>query len=209
MPRLKVEDRRAALIEAAITVIGERGTAAATTRGIVAEAGMSLGSFHYAFASRDALFAACFESVAESERDAFEQFTIAADDFRDYARQTFDLYIDLLVRHTDLQLALYELTLYASRHPELRSLPGEYRRHTRELITELVIRGMAQYGIDDDALVAELVNLALTITDGMTIGYVRERDEGALRRASAFASAAIDALLTSSAGIGGQAAVSS
>ncbi len=55
MPRLPAEVRRAALVEAALRVMARDGLAAGTTRAIVAEAGMSLASFHYAFASRDEL----------------------------------------------------------------------------------------------------------------------------------------------------------
>ena len=55
MPRLAVAERRAALVEAALRVMVRGGLAAGTTRAIVAEAGMSLASFHYAFSSRDEL----------------------------------------------------------------------------------------------------------------------------------------------------------
>ena len=41
--------------DTALTVIARDGVHAATTRAIVAEAGMALASFHYAFRSRDEL----------------------------------------------------------------------------------------------------------------------------------------------------------
>src|SRR5699024_6117672 len=53
--RIPVAERRGALLTAAFTVIASRGLAAASTRAIVAEAGMSLASFHYAFDSREEL----------------------------------------------------------------------------------------------------------------------------------------------------------
>ena len=49
--RLSSAERRALLLQAALRVIAEQGVAGATTRAIVAEAGMSLASFHYAFRS--------------------------------------------------------------------------------------------------------------------------------------------------------------
>src|SRR3954465_1950399 len=55
MSRLPAPQRRELLIAAALRVLARDGLAAATTRAIVAEAGMSLASFHYAFASRDEL----------------------------------------------------------------------------------------------------------------------------------------------------------
>ena len=53
MPRVSAPSRREALIEAALRVMERDGLTAGTTRAIVAEAGMSLASFHYAFSSRD------------------------------------------------------------------------------------------------------------------------------------------------------------
>ena len=55
MARIPATERRAALARAALAVIARDGVHAATTRAIVAEAGMSLASFHYAVASRDEL----------------------------------------------------------------------------------------------------------------------------------------------------------
>ena len=55
MTRIPAAERRAALIDAALRVVSRNGLAQATTRAIVAEAGMSLASFHYAFESRDEL----------------------------------------------------------------------------------------------------------------------------------------------------------
>ena len=68
--RLALADRRAALVGAAVRVIARSGLAAATTRAIVAEAGMPLGSFHYAFDSRDDLIEAVIETVTAQEHDA-------------------------------------------------------------------------------------------------------------------------------------------
>ena len=49
MARTPVDVRRRELIAAALRVVASRGLHEASTRAIVAEAGMSLASFHYAF----------------------------------------------------------------------------------------------------------------------------------------------------------------
>ena len=51
MPRIAVDARRELLVEAAIRVMARDGVAKATTRSIVAEAGMALAAFHYSFRS--------------------------------------------------------------------------------------------------------------------------------------------------------------
>lgn len=53
MPNIPISRRRGLLLEAGVRVIARSGVAAATTRAIVAEAGMPLASFHYAFVSHE------------------------------------------------------------------------------------------------------------------------------------------------------------
>ena len=65
--RIPALERRSSLVDAALRVVAERGVAQATTRAIVAEAGMSLASFHYAFASRDELMAELIRRVVAQE----------------------------------------------------------------------------------------------------------------------------------------------
>ena len=67
MGRIPVEQRRKALIAAALRVVASRGLAGASTRAIVTEAGMSLASFHYAFESRDELIEQLIPEVIASE----------------------------------------------------------------------------------------------------------------------------------------------
>jgi DNA-binding transcriptional regulator YbjK len=68
--RISATQRRAALVQAALRVVAARGVQAATTRAIVAEAGMSLASFHYAFESRDELMSELVTSVVAGEERA-------------------------------------------------------------------------------------------------------------------------------------------
>ena len=55
MQRIAVEDRRQALLAAGLRVIARDGLARASTRAIAAEATMPTASFHYVFASYDAM----------------------------------------------------------------------------------------------------------------------------------------------------------
>jgi AcrR family transcriptional regulator len=70
--RMSPEDRRDALVQAAVRVIARGGVVAATTRAVVAEARMPLGAFHYVFASREELLAEVVRTVTDGERMAAE-----------------------------------------------------------------------------------------------------------------------------------------
>ena len=75
MAHTPVDERRRALLAATLRVVASSGLAAASTRAIVAEADMSLASFHYAFDSRDELL-----EVLMSEVVALEERAIAPTD---------------------------------------------------------------------------------------------------------------------------------
>ena len=67
MARMPATERRVALGHAALVVIARDGIHAATTRAIVAEAGMPLASFHYAVASREELLRDVVDLVVAGE----------------------------------------------------------------------------------------------------------------------------------------------
>ena len=67
MARVSSADRRAALVRAALRVIDRDGVHGATTRAIVAEAEMSLASFHYVFQSRDEMIRELIAFVVQDE----------------------------------------------------------------------------------------------------------------------------------------------
>ena len=68
MARLSYAERRALLVRAALRLIDSDGVHAATTRAIVAEARMSLASFHYAFRSRDEMIRELIAHVVQDEQ---------------------------------------------------------------------------------------------------------------------------------------------
>ena len=83
MTRIPAPERRVALVEAALRVVAQRGIAQATTRAIVAEAGMSLASFHYAFDSRDELIDELITTVVARETQAVLPELIEGSDLRE------------------------------------------------------------------------------------------------------------------------------
>ena len=56
-------ERRGQIVEAAIELISREGLAAASTRQIAAEAGVSLSTLHYCFGTKEALIDAVIEAI--------------------------------------------------------------------------------------------------------------------------------------------------
>jgi len=195
MTRLALADRRAALIGAAVRVIARSGLAAATTRAIVAEAGMPLGSFHYVFDSRDDLIAAVIETVTAQEHDAALAALPSTEqpggDLGSILRQGLHSYLDLLVADPQREQALLELSLYAMRQaPSAPQTTDQYRAYYDAAAHSLQLAAAAS-GTEWSVPLAQAARLLVALTDGLTSTWLADRDTGAARDTIAFAADAL------------------
>ena len=92
-------DRRARLIEAGLEVLGDRGWAGTTVRGVCAEAGLSERYFYESFGDRDRLLAAIFDSVAaDAAKAVLTAVEAAPHDAAAKARAGIDAFVRMLPR---------------------------------------------------------------------------------------------------------------
>jgi AcrR family transcriptional regulator len=115
--------RREELLDAAITVLGERGIHALTHRTVDATAGLPAGSTSNHFRTRDALLNAVVERFADRERAAWEDLAR-----RTYPTTAHELAQVLVLAATEatgklrtLTLARYAILVEAGIHPSLRA----------------------------------------------------------------------------------------
>lgn len=176
MPNMPADERRAKLLEAAQRVMAERGVAGGTTRAIVAEAGMSLATFHYCFHSREEMLRELIVKLSDRERHAAGGALSASEDPRESLRAVLYGYLAHLEENAGEELLLLELNHYAQRTPALRDLAAEqylgYYAGVREILA-----GMSESSELNWRLDAELLaRLAVTITDGITTTWLADRD---------------------------------
>lgn len=196
MTRMSAAERRAALTEAALRVVSREGLAQATTRAIVAEAGMSLASFHYAFESRDELIDELIGVVVARERKA-----IAVDGLAEAAAQGASLaelieagmlrYFEHLREDPEHEQAMLELTQYALRSPERHPLAiAQYARYV-ELLVEALDAAAEFTNTTWRLPVAEVARVLVAFSDGLTITWLVDRDDAAAARVAAAAADAV------------------
>ncbi|MGY1729970.1 TetR/AcrR family transcriptional regulator [Geodermatophilus sp. SYSU D01045] len=196
MPRLPAAQRRAALVEAALRVMARDGLAAGTTRAVVAEAGMPLAAFHYAFSSRDELLRELVTRVVGRELAAASAALDPAAGLAGCLRAAAAGYLDHLEREPGAEALMLELTLHAVRDPELRPVAAaQYRAYTAAA-TRLLEEAAAATGATWRRPVPELARLLVTVVDGATTTWLVDRDTAATR---AVLEAAVDQLVTSAA----------
>ncbi|HVU93229.1 MAG TPA: TetR family transcriptional regulator, partial [Jatrophihabitans sp.] len=80
--RMPVAERRAQLVEAALSVAAAEGIGAATVRRVAERAGVALGVVHYCFADKDELLDALAARIVEGLSGAAE---VSLDDAPDLA----------------------------------------------------------------------------------------------------------------------------
>ncbi|MEO5535517.1 MAG: TetR family transcriptional regulator C-terminal domain-containing protein [Pseudolysinimonas sp.] len=183
MARMSATDRREALARAALTVVARDGIQAATTRAIVAEAGMPLASFHYAVPSREDLLRDVVELVVAGEGAAtFGSLAIEADDIRGAIRSVLGSYLDLVRADPGREQAMFELTQHALRSPGLADLPAAQYAAYRELATTLLQVGADRYRVRWDVPLGDLAVLATALSDGATLGWLATRNDDAAER---------------------------
>lgn len=178
--RRSVEERRVQLIDAAIDVLARDGIGAATTRRITDEAGLALGAFHYAFASKDELLHAVIDRFSTGIESVLQDAILAPNaSLEDLGDQLIRGYWRFVEETPQLQLAQYELTVYALRDPGLRPLAELQLRRMTEAV-ELVL--------EDHPLVPagevrhDLASYLAAVLHGLILSRVIENDPAAAQR---------------------------
>lgn len=125
--RRSVEERRGELVDAAISLVAEEGLSNATTRRITDRAGVALGAFHYAFASKAELVAAVMDRISSRLESALDVSVAPGTSSDVAARRVLEAHAELVAADPPLQLARQELLVRALRDPALQSLVAEQR----------------------------------------------------------------------------------
>ena len=194
MTRLSSAERREQLVQAALRVVAAHGLGAATTRAIVAEAGMSLASFHYAFRSHAEMMRELISYVVDAESRAVFAVLRPGSDIRTSLRDGLQAFLDYVIGDPGPEQVMQELVQYALRTPGLESLAAEQYERYHGAVTEILVEGAAAAGVTWSLPVADVARLVVTITDGVTLAWLADRDTAAAHRVLDFAADTIAAL---------------
>jgi DNA-binding transcriptional regulator YbjK len=179
------EDRRDAIADAAIHLVATRGLRGLTHRAVDTEAGLPPGSTSYYLRTRKALLDACVGRMLARDLTAQPSSSNAG-----LEEMVVGMVLDLVRDRTDDLVARYELSLEASRQPELREAIIQGGRQLRDGLTGV----LEALGIPDPEEAAWPVAAML---DGLM--YDRVAGAGMTMSPDAYESAvrrAVDALLT-------------
>ncbi|MFF2780035.1 TetR/AcrR family transcriptional regulator [Streptomyces sp. NPDC058052] len=171
------DERRAALVDAAIEVLAREGARGLTFRAVDTEAGVPTGTASNYFANRDDLLTQAGARVYERLRPdeaAIEETRTAPRDKATYTRIMRELVVRVSSFRTGY-LALLELRLEATRRPALRSILTE---RVRADVEQNVAFHEAS-GLPGDATAVKLLILTLNwlIVEQLTLPDVFAEEE--------------------------------
>lgn len=176
-PRRHDPGRRDRLVDAALTVIADRGVAGTTHREIARVADVPLGSMTYHFTSLDEVLAEAFTRHADRAATVFDERMAAARDRAGAVEAVVALVTDDLLGSsgsgTDLVLAV-ELYVAAARNPALRAVTQAWMARSRRALETHFDPVTAR---ELDALIEGLVLHSALSTDPMTRDQIRHAIE--------------------------------
>ncbi|GAB3389557.1 TetR/AcrR family transcriptional regulator [Amycolatopsis echigonensis] len=168
------DQRRAALVDAAIEVLAREGARGLTFRAVDGEAGVPAGTASNYFANRDELFTQAGARVYERLQPDDDSIPPGRGDRESYAQLMRELVSRVAAFRTGY-LALLELRLEATRRPELRKVLTE---RVRADVDANVAYHEAS-GLPGDATAVKLLILALNwlIVEQLTLPDVFDEAE--------------------------------
>jgi DNA-binding transcriptional regulator YbjK len=162
--------RRDRLIDAALTVIAERGVTGATHREIARVADVPLGSMTYHFSSLDEVLAEAFTRHADSVARVFDERLGAARDRDDAVQAVIALVAEDLLGSPDDLVLTVELYVAAARNPELKAVTQAWMARSRQALERHFDPTTAR---ELDALIEGLVLHNALSTSPMTAEQIR------------------------------------
>lgn len=160
--------RKAAILEAALRVIGDKGLAGLSMRAIAAEAGLPLGALGYYFKAKDDLILEAFELHTRRETDrVLAAFAgIENGDHADAVAEHLTAFIHhgLTEARTSL-VAEYEFLIESTRRPDLARVSRAWRQALQIQVGHVARR----LGSDDPETDSEII---LSVIAGLEIDHL-------------------------------------
>lgn len=151
------EDRRAAILDAALTCFAKAGYQSTTNQDVATKAGVTTGALYHYFDSKEDLYVAVFEEVQTRIFESYRTSTAGMTDFFEIIDTILDVSVSLNQGNPAIAAFWNTLAVEAQRHPELSHLSERQRRGSSEFWLWAVTQGR-KYGsiepvVDDETTV--------------------------------------------------------
>lgn len=170
----KSEESRAHVIDAAITVLAAKGITRTSVQEIADAAGISKGSVHYHFASKEELLERvlerCFERVERRVREVFERPGAPLERMN---RALYEMWVVRRDGEPEVRV-LSELHVLARQNPSIRRAFAAAMRAARQQIIEVGIEQLVAMGLRPRVPIEVLPRMLVAKLDGLALQYELE-----------------------------------
>lgn len=189
--RKPLDERRAEIVEAGLSVAMREGVESVTVRRVAQEAGISLGTVHYCFDDKDAMLRAMGRAIAMRASEQVLAALDAGPDRTALLEATVDAMLGGLKQHQEMRLLTFEFAVSGARTPVLREVAQAHLKQsiamTREYLQRLADVAHVRFRTDMGAL-ARMTALRI---DGIELAWMVDQDDEAARAGFADLAAAV------------------
>ena len=160
-------DKRELILNAAQNCLRENGLRGLNIREVAKEAGVSLGSVHYYFASKEEILVEIFRQFVQRVSEATLSGTPDSDP-RQVITNLLDGYFEELSKDPTTCQGFIDLWNHVHQNEDLRQLMEKYYRRSTEFLTDLIKEGKRQglFQVDSPSAVAGQI---IAIIDGIKV----------------------------------------
>ncbi|MFI9488217.1 TetR/AcrR family transcriptional regulator [Promicromonospora sp. NPDC052451] len=179
--RKPLDERRAEIVEAGLSVALREGVESVTVRRVAQEAGISLGTVHYCFDDKDAMLRAMGRSIAMRASEPVLRALEAGPDRRALAEATVDAMLLGLKEHQHMRLLTFEFAVSGARTPVLREVAQAHLRQSIAMTREYLVRLAEVVGITWATDIDDLARMTALRIDGIELAWMVDQDDAAAR----------------------------
>lgn len=195
-----MEQRRRELTEMAVSLMSRDGAWALTTRMLAKEAGVSHGSVHYAFSSKDELIRSVLQldltHLADLALRQQDRPVRGPEDVSAAVAELFAAYADSVMTAPDREIAYFELSLMAARDERLRELVKKSQQEYRDTMVALLNHLAHNAGLRWETDVELIAEQTMTLMFGAALSWLEQRDDALFRLVLQDASVTVGRRLT-------------
>lgn len=189
-----IDERRGAILAAAVRVLARDGIAAATTRKIASEADVNQAMLGYYFGSKDDLLFAVLQEMMRQTQEIVLANRSTNQTLRGMIADSITAFWATVERDPAIQIMQVELTLYALRQPESAWLAQQQYAGYAAVIVQMFREGCAQTGEVCAVPFDTLARFVMSTLDGMILQFASDHDGARAQQQLAHLISAVTAL---------------
>jgi AcrR family transcriptional regulator len=179
--RKPLDERRAEIVEAGLSVAMREGVESVTVRRVAQEAGISLGTVHYCFDDKDAMLRAMGRAIAMRASEPVLSALDVGPDRKALAEGTIEALLIGLKQNQHMRLLTFEFAVSGARTPVLREVAQAHLKQSIAMTREYLQRLADVAGVKYRTEVGTLARMTALRIDGIELAWMVDQDDEAAR----------------------------